>query len=143
MEKLDMEVNVAMYTMQRTEGQRVQVTPTNKRSLGNHVSSYPMQAWAVTFHYDSMERDCVKATELWELFSHHKPLMGFHFAFAKFENLGRVIAEVTHAGVLRELTHKNILGWVYIVFPGMTVVIGTRDLDSLQALNMFVQKIDE
>ncbi len=48
MDKLDEEVKAAMYTMQRTEGQRVQVTPASRRSLVNYGSSGPMQAWYVT-----------------------------------------------------------------------------------------------
>ena len=63
--------------------------------------------------------------------------MGFNFAFTRFEDLGCVILEVTHSWVLRELTYMNILGWAYMVSPGMAVVNGIKDLDLIQALNMF------
>ena len=80
-----------------------------------------MQAWDVTFHYDSVDQACVKA---------------------KFEDLGCVILEVTRSWVLRELTNKTILGWAYMVSPGMVVVNGITDLGSMQALNMLVQNIE-
>ncbi len=63
--KLDEEVNVAMYTMQRTEGQRVQVTPASRRSLGNYGKSDPMQYWDVILSSESVNQDCVNVGELW------------------------------------------------------------------------------
>ena len=70
-----------MYTMQHTDGQKVQVTPLSNTSLGNYGKSDPMQAWGVTFHYDSVAEACVKAEEFSELLAHHKPLTGFNYAF--------------------------------------------------------------
>ena len=49
-DKLDEEVKGAISTMQRAEGQKVQVTPSSRRSFCNCGKSDPMQAWDVTFH---------------------------------------------------------------------------------------------
>ena len=64
LDKLDEEVKAAISTMQSVEGQRVQVTPANKKPLGNYGTTDHMQALDVTFHDDSVEDACVKATEL-------------------------------------------------------------------------------
>ena len=117
------------------------MAPYNKRSLGNDGPTDPMQARDVTFHSESVIYACVKAIQFWEMVSHHQPLMGFNFAFTKFEDLGCAILEVTHSWVLRELTNKNIWGWVYMVSPGWAVVSGTRDLGIMQALNTLVREI--
>ena len=90
-----------------------------------------------------MEEACGKAEESWDLLSHHKPLMVFNFAFAQFESLGCVIVEVTRSWVPRELTKKNILGWVYMACPGMAVVNCTKDLGNMEALTMIVEHIQE
>ena len=36
------------------------------------------------------------------------------------------------------LTNKNILGWLYMVSPGMAVANGSKDLDNMEALTMLV-----
>ena len=86
------------------------MTPASRRPLGNYGSTDPTQVWDITFHYVSVEQACVKAIDFLELLSHHQPLMGFNFAFTKFEDLGCVIWEVTHSWVMRELTNNSILG---------------------------------
>ncbi len=53
--------------------------------------------------------------------------MGFSYAFIQFEAMVCVILEVPHSCVLRELTTRNILGWVYMVCLGMVVVYGTKE----------------
>ena len=94
-----------------------------------------MQAWDVTVHYDSVEEAYVKSEEFWDLLSHHKPLMGFNYVFTQLEAMGCAILDVTYSYVLRELTTRNILGWVYMVCPGMAVVCGTKTIDNIEALN--------
>ena len=76
LKQLDEEVKAAMYTMQQSEGQQVQVALFSKRSFGNYGQSGPMQAWDVTFHCDSVVEACVKVGEFLGLLSHHKPFHG-------------------------------------------------------------------
>ena len=76
LEKLDEEAKAAVCFMH--EGQRIQATPASKRSLGNYGAKDPMQAWDATCHYDSVYDACLKATQFWDMLSHHQPLMGFN-----------------------------------------------------------------
>ena len=78
------EAKGAMYTMQMIEGQKFQWTPASRMPLGNYGKSDPMQYWDVTFHFDLVKQDCIKAGELWDLLSRHQPLIGFNFDFAHF-----------------------------------------------------------
>ena len=102
----------------------------------------PCEPGNLLFHYDSVQDACVKVIQFCELLP-HQPLMGFNFAFARFEDLGCVILEATHSWVLRELTNRNILGWVYTFSPGMVVVNGSTNIDIMQALNMLVNNIEQ
>ena len=51
--------------------------------------------------------------------------------------------EVSRSDVLTELVTRHILGWVYMVCPGMAVVRGAKSLDSMEALNLFVNEVVE
>ena len=83
--KLDEKVKTAMYTVQQTEGQRLQVTPLSYMSLGNYGKPDPIQAWTVTCHNELVDEDCVNAGELYDMLSHHKPLTGFNYAVARLK----------------------------------------------------------
>ena len=45
--------------------------------------------------------------------------------------------------MLKELVTRNILGWVYMVCPGMAVVCGTKSLGNLADLIIFVKQVEE
>ena len=69
--------------------------------------------------------------------------MGCNYAFTQFETRKCVILEVSHSDVLNELVTRHLLGWVYMACPGMAVVCGIKSLDNMEALNIFVKKVEE
>ena len=85
----------------------------------------------------------VSRLQFWEILSYHQQLMVFNFVFTRFEDLGCVLLEVTLSLVLRDLTKINIMGWVYMVSPGMAVVYCSTNIDNMQALNMLVNNIEQ
>ena len=112
-----------MYTMQQSEGNKVQVAPLSRRSLGNYVRTDPMQAWDVTLHYDTVEEACVKAGEFWNIIFRRRSLMGSIYALTQFEHVSCVILEVPQSDVMRDLNTKNTLAtwclhaWLWCLAP--------------------------
>ena len=71
--KLDEEVKAAMYKMQQTDGNKIQVAPLSRRSFGNYGQSRPTQAWDGTFHYELEEEASNNASGFWNHLPHHRP----------------------------------------------------------------------
>ena len=80
---------------------------------------------------------CIVCGQLEDL----NPLMAPH-AMLNWDNKPWVLLEVVNSQAYRELQTLGILHWTYLVSPGMAVVCGKHQLDTVEGLEDFIKALE-
>jgi len=130
-----------VWAAQEVDKENIRVSK-NRRSQGHHGATDPLEAWDVTFLYDSLATTANKCTEMYDkLVNDMEPIVGYYHQFNFDLPNSLIILEVTNSQVLRELTASEVVNWTFIVAHGIAIVDTTPPIVDITTLEKVMDKI--